>query len=123
LQDETQALLRQALTAAAFRVAKASRTRDVKTGEKPKIPLPERPPAITAHGLRETPVSNEHAFMMQSMVQELNGLYEPLPWTKQWRENPRALRRNGTDPGAPRRPGERRAGRRGRARVAVKSPF
>ncbi len=89
LQDETQALLRSALTAAAFRVARAARPEGVGKGEKPKIPLPERPPAIPVQGLKEKPISNEHAFMMQSMVQELNGLYEPHSWTKRWQENQR----------------------------------
>ncbi|WP_028062991.1 hypothetical protein [Solirubrobacter soli] len=51
---------------------------------------PQPRPAVATPGLREQPVSNEQAFMTQSLVQELNGLYEPHAWTTQWRDNPDA---------------------------------
>jgi hypothetical protein len=74
LANTTHDLLKSALSQAAAR-----------DGYSP----PEKPPAIRARGLKEQPVSNEHAFMMQSMVQELSGLYEPHAWTTRWRERER----------------------------------
>jgi hypothetical protein len=35
----------------------------------------------------EQPKSNEQVYLMQQLVQELNGLYEPHHWTTQWRSN------------------------------------
>ena len=73
LEDTTQDVLKAMLDQA----ARASK-------------LPTRPqprPAVSAPGLQEQPVSNEQAFMTQSLVQELNGIYEPHAWATHWQSN------------------------------------
>lgn len=36
-------------------------------------------------GTQEDAVSNEHAYLMQPLVQQLNGIYEPLSWADGWK--------------------------------------
>jgi hypothetical protein len=33
-------------------------------------------------------VTNEHSHLMQSLVQEVNGLYEPHAWADVWKNSP-----------------------------------
>jgi hypothetical protein len=44
--------------------------------------------AVIPGGTHEQPKSNEQVFLMEKLVQELNGLYEPEHWTTQWKSNP-----------------------------------